>query len=49
MDLCLKYISYDPNYNYDDEEDDSNDENSMQQDENDNEDKLALRFFISII
>ena len=22
MDLCLKYISYDPNYNYDDESDD---------------------------
>jgi cullin-associated NEDD8-dissociated protein 1 len=39
MDLCLKYISYDPNYNYDDDEDDSNDENAMQQDDNDIEEK----------
>jgi cullin-associated NEDD8-dissociated protein 1 len=23
MELCLKYISYDPNYNYDDESDDA--------------------------
>jgi hypothetical protein len=32
-DFCLKYISYDPNYNYDDDEN-INDENSMEQDEN---------------
>ena len=37
MDLCLKYISYDPNYNYDDEE--LNDENSMEQDGNDTDEK----------
>lgn len=34
MDLSLKYISYDPNYNYDDEEE-ADDENGMDQDEND--------------
>jgi hypothetical protein len=38
MDLCLKYISYDPNYNYDDDEDmENNDENSMDQDDIENE------------
>ncbi len=26
MYLCLKYISYDPNYNYDDEDEELNDE-----------------------
>jgi len=26
MELCLKYISYDPNYNYDDESDDADEE-----------------------
>ena len=35
MDLCLKYISYDPNYNYDDDEE-MNDL-SMEQDEIDND------------
>ena len=39
MELCLKYISYDPNYNYDDDEDETNDENSMQQDDNEIEEK----------
>ena len=38
MDLCLKYISYDPNYNYDDEEHVC-DENSMEQDDNDTDEK----------
>ena len=38
MDLCLKYISYDPNYNYDDDEN-VNDENSMEQDDNDLDEK----------
>jgi cullin-associated NEDD8-dissociated protein 1 len=39
MNLCLKFISYDPNYNYDDEEDnESNDDNLMQQDDMDNDD-----------
>ena len=38
MDLCLKYISYDPNYNYDDDEN-VNDDNSMEQDENDMDEK----------
>ena len=33
MDLCLKYISYDPNYNYD--EDEEMNENDL--DENDEE------------
>jgi hypothetical protein len=38
MDLCLKYISYDPNYNYDDDEDmENNDENSIDQDDMENE------------
>ena len=38
MDLCLKYISYDPNYNYDDDEDmENNDENSIDQDDVENE------------
>jgi cullin-associated NEDD8-dissociated protein 1 len=39
MDLCLKYISYDPNYNYDDEDEELNDENSMEQDGNDTDEK----------
>lgn len=38
MDLCLKYISYDPNYNYDDEDGDQ-DENSMDQENDDMEEK----------
>ena len=38
MELCLKYISYDPNYNYDDEEDN---DSSMDQDENDLEEKCV--------
>ena len=39
MDLCLKYISYDPNYNYDDDENESNDENTMDQDDNEYDQK----------
>jgi hypothetical protein len=43
MDLSLKYLSYDPNYNYDDNQNassnpsdiDLNDENSMEQDDAD--------------
>ncbi len=42
MDLCLKYISYDPNYNYDDEEDNESDENAMEQDENDTDEKFIF-------
>ena len=41
MDLCLKYLSYDPNYNYDDDEemnDDSMDQNDNDNDENDQDD-----------
>jgi hypothetical protein len=37
MDLCLKYISYDPNYNYDDDEEMNDD--SMHQDEFENEEE----------
>lgn len=33
MDLCLKYISYDPNYNYDEDEE----MNDNEADENDEE------------
>ena len=39
MDLCLKYISYDPNYNYDDDENENNDENTMDQEDIDNDQK----------
>lgn len=40
MDLCIKYLSYDPNYNYDDDDvsDDAADD-AMDQDDNDNDDK----------
>lgn len=36
MDLCLKYVSYDPNYNYDD--DDEEEANAMEADENEEDD-----------
>lgn len=38
MDLCSKYISYDPNYNYDDEDADGV-KDSMEQDDNDIDEK----------
>lgn len=37
MELCIRYLSYDPNYNYDDENDDGDD--AMDQGDNDNDDK----------
>lgn len=37
MGLCLKYISYDPNYNYDDEEEDD-DQSAMEADDNEEDD-----------
>jgi cullin-associated NEDD8-dissociated protein 1 len=36
IDLCLKFITYDPNYNYDDDND-MNDDDSMEFDANDDE------------
>ena len=45
MDLCLKYISYDPNYNYDDEEDN---DSSMDQDENDLEEKYTFHYVLKM-
>lgn len=38
MELCIRYLSYDPNYNYDDETDDGSDD-AMDQDDNDNDEK----------
>ncbi len=37
MDLCLKYVSYDPNYNYDDDEE--MDDGGMDQDDGENDEK----------
>ncbi len=42
IDLCLKFIAFDPNYNYgdnDDDQDDFNDENSMELDNINSEEK----------
>lgn len=38
MELCIRYLSYDPNYNYDDEDEDAGDE-AMEHDDHDNDDK----------
>lgn len=35
MELCLKYISYDPNYNYDDESDDAEEDMDAEDTEQD--------------
>lgn len=39
MALCLKYISYDPNYNYDDE--DENGDSCMDEDANEDDEEYG--------
>lgn len=39
INICLKYLTYDPNYNYDDEDED---ENAMDADGGDDDDQGSL-------
>lgn len=42
MDLCIKYLSYDPNYNYDENDEAAGDE-AMEQDDYGDDDKYAIQ------
>lgn len=42
INICLKYLTYDPNYNYDDEDED---ENAMDADGGDDDDQGILSFW----